>query len=270
MTDRDPADELRALVTGFRAHLAWRARTGAWSAPAGPAPRRHRPDAGGDGAPADAPAPAGLGDAAAPAAAPAGTDRAARLAAVRAELGDCTRCKLHAGRRTIVFGVGDPNAPLMFVGEGPGAEEDRRGEPFVGPAGQLLDKMIAAMGWTRSRVYIANVVKCRPPNNRDPEPDEVEACEPFLFGQIEAIDPKVIVTLGRPAAHLLLRTRAPISRLRGRWQSFRGRPVMPTFHPAFLLRSPDKKREAWQDLQQVIARLDELGIAPPHPPRTAR
>jgi DNA polymerase len=193
--------------------------------------------------------------------------RAQTLAQVRELLGDCQRCKLAECRNKIVFGVGSERAPLMFVGEAPGAEEDRRGEPFVGRAGELLDKMIAAMGWTRDSVYIANVLKCRPPGNRDPEPDEVAECEPFLDLQIEVIKPRLIVTLGKPAAHLLLKTRAPISALRGRFQDFRGIPVMPTFHPAFLLRQPQRKRDTWSDLKQVIAALDRLGISPPNPPR---
>ena len=185
------------------------------------------------------------------------------LPTVRERLGECTRCKLSTTRKTIVFGVGAADASLMFVGEAPGAEEDRRGEPFVGRAGQLLDRMVAAMGWNRETIYIANVLKCRPPGNRDPEPDEVAACEPFLAEQIDAIRPAVIVTLGRPASHLLLRTNAPISSLRGRFQDYRGIPVMPTFHPAYLLRSPNRKRAAWDDLKQVMGALDRLGIKPP-------
>ena len=181
------------------------------------------------------------------------------LRMVRDDLGDCQRCKLAKTRNKIVFGVGDENAPLMFVGEAPGANEDRQGEPFVGRAGQLLDKMIVAMGWPREQVYIANVLKCRPPANRDPTPDEVEVCEPFLARQIDAIGPRVIVTLGKPAAHLLLRSTAPISSLRGSWKEYRGTPLMPTFHPAYLLREPARKREAWSDLKQVIAFLAREG-----------
>jgi uracil-DNA glycosylase family 4 len=187
---------------------------------------------------------------------------------VRADLGDCQRCKLAGGRTHIVFGAGDPHASLMFVGEAPGADEDRRGEPFVGAAGQLLDRMIEAMGWTRDTVYIANVLKCRPPGNRDPQPDEVAACEPFLARQIEAVAPRIIVTLGRPATSLLLGSNAPISALRGRFQDYRGIRVMPTFHPAFLLRNPERKRDTWGDLRLVIAELERLGIASPRPPRT--
>ena len=179
-----------------------------------------------------------------------------QLRVIREELGDCTRCKLHRlGRRQIVFGVGNPDADLMFVGEGPGADEDRQGEPFVGAVGKLLDKIIAAMGFQRSEVYIANIVKCRPPRNRDPEPDEVETCLPFDEAQIDSVRPRVLVTLGRPATHSLLRTKAPITRIRGNWQEFRGVPVMPTFHPAYLLRNPAGKRPVWQDMQAVVARL---------------
>jgi DNA polymerase len=192
-------------------------------------------------------------------------DSHSSLQQLREALGDCQRCKLASSRKNIVFGVGDSSAPLMFVGEAPGADEDRLGEPFVGRAGQLLNKMIAAMGWRREDVYIANVLKCRPPNNRDPQPDEVEACKPFLARQIAAIKPRVIVTLGRPAAHLLLDTRAPISALRGRWQQHAGIKVMPTFHPAYLLRDPSKKRDAWSDLQSVMAELERLNIVAPHP-----
>ncbi len=158
---------------------------------------------------------------------------------MRADIGDCTRCKLHAlGRRQIVFGVGNPNADLMFVGEAPGADEDIQGVPFVGRAGQLLTKIIEAIGLTRDDVYIANVIKCRPPENRNPEPDEVETCEPFLFRQIDVIKPKVIVALGKFAAQTLLRTIDPISRLRGRVFDYRGAKLIPTFHPAYLLRNP--------------------------------
>jgi uracil-DNA glycosylase len=179
----------------------------------------------------------------------------AALAAVRADLGDCTRCKLHTGRTNIVFGVGNPAAQLMFVGEGPGADEDLQGEPFVGRAGQLLTQIIKAMGYERQDVYIANVVKCRPPGNRNPEPDEIEQCEPFLIRQIEVIGPRAIVALGKFAAQSLLRTTEPISRLRGRFQTLRGTPVMPTFHPSYLLRNPSAKREVWEDMKQVMALL---------------
>jgi uracil-DNA glycosylase len=179
------------------------------------------------------------------------------LAALRVEIGpDCTRCKLHGlGRTKVVFGVGNPNADLMFVGEAPGGDEDIQGIPFVGRAGQLLTKMIAAINFERDQVYIANVIKCRPPGNRNPEPDEVETCEPFLFRQIDAIRPRVIVALGSFAAKALLRSNESISRLRGRVYDFRGAKLIPTFHPAFLLRSPERKRDAWEDLKRARALL---------------
>ena len=174
------------------------------------------------------------------------------LAAIRTDIGDCTRCKLHGmGRTQIVFGVGNPEADLMFVGEAPGADEDVQGFPFVGRAGQLLTKIIEAIGLKREDVYIANVIKCRPPGNRNPEPDEVETCEPFLFRQIDVIKPKVVVALGTFAARALLRTLDPISRLRGRVYDYRGAKLIPTFHPAYLLRNPSSKREVWEDMKLV-------------------
>src|SRR6059036_3086862 len=182
------------------------------------------------------------------------------LAAIRDDLGaDCSRCKLHTlGRTQVVFGVGNPNADLMFVGEAPGADEDIQGEPFVGRAGQLLTKIIEAIGLKREDVYIANVIKCRPPGNRNPEPDEVETCEPFLFQQIDIIKPKVIVALGKFGAQTLLRTLDPISRLRGRVYDFRGVKLVPTFHPAYLLRNPSSKREVWEDMKLVRKLLSEI------------
>ena len=172
------------------------------------------------------------------------------LLTLRADIGDCTRCKLHAlGRTQIVFGVGNPEADLMFVGEAPGADEDIQGIPFVGRAGQLLTKIIEAIGLKRDDVYIANVIKCRPPQNRNPEPDEVETCEPFLFRQIDTIKPKVIVALGKFAAQTLLRRETPISRLRGQVFDYRGAKLVPTFHPAYLLRNPSSKREVWEDMK---------------------
>ena len=177
------------------------------------------------------------------------------LEAVRTELGECTRCKLHKTRTNIVFGVGSPEARMMFVGEAPGEDEDLQGYPFVGKAGQLLTKMIEAMGLRREDVYICNTVKCRPPNNRNPEPDELLACEPFLKGQLGAVKPEVIVTLGKFAAQALLREQTPITRLRGQWREYEGIPVMPTFHPAYLLRSPAEKGKVWDDLKQVMKRL---------------
>ncbi|MDC0708090.1 uracil-DNA glycosylase [Stigmatella sp. ncwal1] len=171
---------------------------------------------------------------------------------VRRELGDCRRCKLCTGRKNIVFGVGNPRADLVFVGEGPGENEDLQGVPFVGAAGELLTKMIQAMGFNRDEIYICNVVKCRPPGNRNPEADEIAACEPFLRSQLLAIQPKVIVALGKFAAQTLLRDTTPITRLRGQWREYQGVKLMPTFHPAYLLRSPAEKRKAWEDLQQVM------------------
>jgi uracil-DNA glycosylase family 4 len=181
------------------------------------------------------------------------------LEAVRADIGpECSRCKLHRlGRKQIVFGVGNPGADLMFVGEAPGADEDQQGIPFVGRAGQLLTKIIEAIDLKREDVYIANVIKCRPPQNRNPEQDEVETCEPFLFQQIDIIKPKVIVALGTFAARALLRTLDPISRLRGRVYDYRGAKLIPTFHPAYLLRNPASKREVWDDMKRVRALLRE-------------
>ena len=177
------------------------------------------------------------------------------LATIRADLGECRRCGLADGRKNIVFGVGNPAARLMFVGEAPGRDEDIQGEPFVGEAGQLLTKIIQAMGLGREDVYICNVLKCRPPENRNPHHDEIEACGPFLLRQVKAIAPRAIIALGTFAAQTLLETRDPISRLRGRFHDYHGIPLMPTFHPAFLLRSPEKKREVWADVQQVMKLL---------------
>ena len=181
------------------------------------------------------------------------------LAAIRDEIGPaCSRCKLHAlGRSHVVFGVGNPSADLMFVGEAPGADEDLQGEPFVGRAGQLLTKIIEAIGLTRGDVYIANVIKCRPPGNRNPEPDEVDQCEPFLFRQIDTVKPKVIVALGKFAAQCLLRTNDPITRIRGREFKYRDAVLIPTYHPAYLLRTPSAKREVWEDMKRVRAILNE-------------
>lgn len=177
------------------------------------------------------------------------------LADIRADLGDCRRCILCETRKNIVFGTGSGAAPLLFVGEAPGRDEDLQGEPFVGEAGQLLTRMIKAMGYERSEVYICNVLKCRPPGNRNPEPAEIEQCSPFLLRQIEAIAPKAIIALGAFAAQTLLGSSEPINRLRGRFHDYHGIPLMPTFHPAYLLRSPEKKREVWNDLQQVMKLL---------------
>ncbi|MGE0446180.1 MAG: uracil-DNA glycosylase family protein [Vicinamibacterales bacterium] len=226
-------------VDGVRLDAEWRTRVeGQAPGPSDPAPPHLAPS---DPAPSDLRTP-GPSD----------------LRVIRSDIGDCTRCKLHTlGRKQIVFGVGNPNADLMFVGEAPGADEDIQGEPFVGRAGQLLTKIIEAIGMTRDEVYIANVIKCRPPQNRNPEPDEVEQCEPFLFRQIDTIKPKVIVALGKFAAQSLLRTTDPITRLRGREFSYRDAILMPTYHPAYLLRNPSAKREVWEDMKRVKQLLIE-------------
>jgi len=185
------------------------------------------------------------------------------LLAIREDLGDCIRCRLHKqGRKQIVFGVGNPRADLMFIGEAPGADEDTQGEPFVGRAGQLLNNMIKAMGLRREDVYIANIIKCRPPGNRTPERDECETCSPFLMRQIATIKPKAIVALGAVAAKTLLAINAPMMELRGHWYDFRGTKLAVTYHPAFLLRDPRQKKEAWKDLQMV---MKELGMKAPSP-----
>ena len=194
------------------------------------------------------------------AAPPAASVKLPTLDEVRHDIGECTRCKLHKGRTNIVFGSGSEKARLMFVGEAPGEDEDVQGFPFVGKAGQLLTKMIEAMGLRRDDVYICNTVKCRPPNNRNPEPDELAACEPFLKGQLAAVKPEAIVTLGKFAAQALLRDATPITRLRGHWREYEGIPVMPTFHPAYLLRSPGEKGKVWDDLKQV---MKKLALKPP-------
>jgi uracil-DNA glycosylase len=187
--------------------------------------------------------------------------KAAALVAIQEEIGDCTRCPLaYAGRRKIVFADGDPNARLMFIGEGPGADEDIQGIPFVGKAGQLLNNMIAAMGLKREEVYIANIVKCRPPNNRVPEPVEANTCDPFLMRQIDVVQPQVVVALGSTAAMYLLGVKQSLSGLRGRWHRCRGAKLVVTYHPAFLLRDPRMKGEAWKDLQMV---MKELGLKAP-------
>jgi uracil-DNA glycosylase family 4 len=242
-------------VTGISRDPKWRARAGDPAPSAGPPSAERRPPTSDSVVPsAERRAPtAGLASAG-----------PVTLRSIREDIGDCTRCKLHAqGRTQVVFGVGNPTADLMFVGEAPGADEDVQGVPFVGRAGQLLTKMIVAMGFTRDEVYIANVIKCRPPGNRNPEPDEIATCEPFLFQQIAAIQPKVVVALGAFAAKTLLETDQPISRLRGRLYEFRGAKLIPTFHPSFLLRSPGYKREAWEDLKLALV---ELGRSvPPRP-----
>jgi uracil-DNA glycosylase len=182
-------------------------------------------------------------------------DKAGALKAIREDIGDCTRCRLHRGRKNIVFGVGNVKADIMFVGEGPGADEDEQGEPFVGRAGQLLNNMISAMGIRRQDVYIANIVKCRPPGNRTPERDECDTCSPFLMRQIDVIRPQVIVALGAVAAKNLLAVNDSMANLRGRWYDFKGSRLLVTYHPAFLLRDPRQKKEAWKDLQMAMKYL---------------
>jgi DNA polymerase len=242
MSDKDVRAELaahlrffaQAGIDGVSRDPAWRRR---------PAETAIEPAAGGEDSP-DAPAAA---------------EHAASgetLELVREDLGACTRCKLHRlGRTQIVYGVGNPRAELMFIGEAPGHDEDIQGIPFVGRAGQLLTKIIEAIDLAREDVYIANVIKCRPPENRNPEPDEVGSCEPFLFRQVQVIKPRVIVALGTFAAQTLLRTNDPISRLRGKIFHYGDARLIPTFHPAYLLRSPDRKREVWEDMKKVRALL---------------
>ena len=238
MVAQHPQDEVAALVRAVRARVEHDARLGVSGYP-----RAAGPTAG-DPMPA-VPTRGG----------------AEALGALRAEIGDCQRCKLAPHRTNLVFGVGNPAARLAFVGEAPGADEDVKGEPFVGRAGQLLTEIITkGMGLRREDVYIANVIKCRPPDNRNPEPDEVASCEPFLVRQLGLIGPQVIVALGKFAAQTLLRTKTPITKLRGQWGDYRGIKVMPTFHPAYLLRNPGDKRLVWIDIKEVMT---ELGLPVP-------
>jgi uracil-DNA glycosylase family 4 len=249
--DRALSEELRAAVAASRAWL------GEWLEEGVEARLRRAPPRS---TPAPAPAP--------PAARAPQRERAAAvrpagprpsLEEVRAHLGECTRCPLSAGRATIVFGDGNADADILFVGEGPGAEEDKRGLPFVGRAGELLTRMIErGMGIPRSQVYICNIVKCRPPQNREPAPNEIAACRPFLDAQIDAVAPKVIVSLGRPATGLLLGRDVSITRVRGTWHDYRGTPLMPTFHPAFVLRqyTEENRRLVWQDLRAALERAN--------------
>lgn len=267
-TARPAGGSLRAAV---RAAVAQSAGARAAAAPAAPPPapvpprnilQRNAAPAQAASAEAGAERPSAANPSAALAPAPPSLGTARSLEEIRAELGDCQRCKLAKGRKNLVFGAGNPRAELVFVGEGPGEDEDLQGIPFVGKAGQLLTKMIEAMGFDRGQVYICNVVKCRPPDNRNPEPDEVEACEPFLRQQLASLSPKVIVALGKVAAQALLRESTAISRLRGNWREYCGIPLMPTFHPAYLLRSPEEKKKAWLDLQQVMKRFGKTPAPP--------
>ena len=266
---RSVGPEVAAIAAEVARHLAWLRDAGVEEVPVPRMPQSPTPTAASNTQPIalSVASPQGERSRRAPAAAGPGryslSDKGCgspELLAVREDLGECSRCKLHGGRTRLVFGVGNPRARLLFVGEGPGADEDRQGEPFVGRAGQLLTRMIEAMGFARSEVYIANVVKCRPPENRDPEPDEIESCEPFLRAQIAAIGPQVIVALGRFAVQTLLRDGSPISRQRGRWREYQGVRCMPTFHPAYLLRNPADKAKAWDDLKLV---MKEFGKEPP-------
>ncbi len=268
MTDAvDPRAQLRAHlefyrdlgVAGFTRDAAWAGGPEPVARPAG------RDDAAGLGEPA-LPADSSLSTALPSPDSRGPTPEAfASLDALRAHIGpQCARCKLCSlGRSQVVFGVGNPSADLMFVGEAPGADEDAQGIPFVGRAGQLLTRIIEAIDLRRDDVYIANVIKCRPPGNRNPEPDEVVTCEPFLFQQIDIVRPRVIVALGKFAAQSLLRSDVPITRLRGQVHAFRGAQLVPTFHPAYLLRSPDKKRETWEDMKLVRSLLQQAAGSTP-------
>ncbi|PID38124.1 MAG: DNA polymerase [Proteobacteria bacterium] len=265
MTEDERREELAALVGTFAEHLRRGSRRGLRWVSAGPSPRVLDDEAGAALA-ASPEAPAVEAEVAQPERAigrslapPIGANPEA-LRAVREQLGDCQRCRLAGGRQHLVFGAGSAEADLMIVGEAPGRDEDRLGEPFVGAAGQLLTKMLAAMGLERGDVYITNILKCRPPQNRNPEPEEVEACEPFLRKQIDAIGPRILLAMGNFAAKTLLRTTTGITRLRGTFYAYHGIPVMPTFHPAYLLRNADGKRPAWKDLQAVMAEMDRLGL----------
>ncbi|HEY1372256.1 MAG TPA: uracil-DNA glycosylase [Candidatus Binatia bacterium] len=236
-------EELREIAVALRRHLKTRAGAGIVAIPRAAAPKTTSPSSPPAENLSDAPTGSSVGE-------------SQSLEELRAAIGDCRRCKLWSGRTHLVFGVGNPRAKVMFVGEGPGRDEDLKGEPFVGRAGQLLTDIITkGMKLRREDVYIANVVKCRPPNNRDPEPDEVEACEPFLKKQVDLVRPKIIVALGRFAVQCLLRSKQPITRLRGQWHEYEGIRLMPTFHPAYLLRNPGDKKLVWEDIQKVIEAL---------------
>jgi uracil-DNA glycosylase family 4 len=271
-----PRDELAALAAGLRAHAEWQVETGVTAVPAS-SRKRQRPGApspstarGSVGAPPEArPEGARASTPPSPVTVSGGADpeaRKRRLIELAGEIRGCQKCGLHAARSQTVFARGNTQAELCFVGEGPGADEDAQGEPFVGKAGQLLDRMIAAMGFARDDVYVCNIVKCRPPNNRKPEPIEMATCTPYLVEQLGLVAPKVIVALGATAVEGLLGPIGGITRIRGEWKLYRGTvPVMPTFHPAYLLRNPPAKREVWADLQAVLKQLGR-----PVPPPAAR
>lgn len=248
MAESSERAEIDLLIVSLRRHLQRRQRAGIrWLPP--DAPREVDSKVDGDGFVLEDREDDFFAE-------PAVGSDAANLDELRALIGDCRRCKLCAGRTNLVFGVGNPRARLMFVGEGPGRDEDLKGEPFVGRAGQLLTDIITkGMGLKREDVYIANVVKCRPPDNRNPEPDEVAACEPFLKKQIDLIRPEIIVGLGKFAVQTLLQSKVPITKLRGHWHRYLGIKLMPTFHPAYLLRNPADKKLVWEDIKQVIKEL---------------
>ena len=253
MEEVSDSDELAALTTTLRRHLQRRERAGIRTLAKGKPPAVKPPRAEESsllrGMPNDF-----FADNSKPL-------QAKSLEELRAAIGDCERCKLCSGRTHLVFGVGNPKAKLMFVGEGPGRDEDLQGEPFVGRAGQLLTDIITkGMGLKREDVYIANVVKCRPPENRNPEPDEVAACEPFLKKQIDLIRPKIIVGLGKFAVQTLLQSKVPITKVRGNWHSYHGIKLMPTFHPAYLLRNPADKKLVWEDIKKVIKELRDENL----------
>jgi DNA polymerase len=265
--DADARAELLELTRSLAAQLEWLGRTGATGVPRGeaaPPAEAPAPHASGRAQAAlfavpEPTAPAAVEKTAPPAPALEPAERARRLSVLQETVKDCTRCGLAPGRTQTVFARGTGSSRLMFVGEGPGADEDAQGFPFVGKAGQLLDRMIAAMGFSRDEVYVANIVKCRPPNNRKPEPEEMAACMPYLAEQIELIAPEVIVALGATAVQGLFGTGEGIMRIRGRWRLYRGKvPVMPTFHPAYLLRTPAAKREVWDDLQAVLRQMGRV------------
>ena len=247
MVNRSETGEIAVLAESLRRHLQRRQRAGIHISPNDQPDRVMTPDPAGESQ--HSARDEGDLNSASP-------FTAKSLAELRSEIGDCRRCKLCSGRKNIVFGMGNPRARLMFVGEGPGRDEDLQGEPFVGRAGQLLTDIITkGMGLKREDVYIANVVKCRPPDNRNPEPDEVTACEPFLKNQIDLVRPQVIVGLGKFAVQTLLQSKVPITKLRGIWHRYQGIKLMPTFHPAYLLRNPADKKLVWEDIKKVIQEL---------------
>jgi len=235
-------EEGRETIASLRRYLEELKETGVDELPRAAVPRGEMP----------VPTPEAAKPTAEPAAKPQAATTGETLDDIRRDLGDCVRCQLGNQRTNLVFGVGNPRARLVFIGEAPGREEDLKGEPFVGEAGQLLTKIIQAMGFARNDVYICNVLKCRPPGNRNPHHDEIVQCAPFMLRQVKAIGPEVVVALGTFAAQTLLATKEPISALRGRFHDYHGIPLMPTFHPAFLVRNPERKREVWEDMKKVM------------------